>query len=162
MIIAISSPPPIETKGLAKKLAKQHGLKIIENPAPQLCQQYGFQTLYDMPFGLQSEIREKLIYEHAEFVKSNENVLLNFSVMEFLADWMRWFWATTPTEQWENLLIAGNKAAACYDKIYHIEEGELKDYDGYVWFDKRNCNQINNLLKYLYSEMNCSDKIKLC
>lgn len=159
MIIAISSPPSFETSDLAKKLAEQHGLKIIEDPAPQICKEYGFQTLYDMPFELQSEIRERLIFEHAQFVKDNENILLNFSVTEFLADWMRWFWANTPTEKWEKVMVAGSGTANRYDKIYHVEEGESKEYDGYVWFDKRNIKQINSLLKYLYEDMNLTEKI---
>lgn len=161
MIIAISSPPPIDKTEAAKKLAEQHGLKIIEDPSPQICKQYGFQTIYDMPMTLQTEIRERLIYEHTDFVKANDNLLLEFSVFEFLADWMRWFWANTPTEKWEEIMIVANEAINRYDEIYHIENGEARNYDGYVWFDKRNANQINNLLKHLYSENNVSERIKI-
>ena len=90
MIIVISSPPPIDTTELAEKLASQNYLKVIKDPAPLICREYGFQTIYDMPVKLQTEIREKLIKDHAEFVKSNDNILLNYSVFGYLADWMRW------------------------------------------------------------------------
>jgi len=162
MIIAISSPPPFDTTELAEKLAAQNGLRVIQNPAPSLCREYGFQTLYDMPQNLQSEIRERLIREHADFVKTNNDLLLNFSVFGYLADWMRWFWRNTPTEKWEEMLVLAGDAASRYDEIHHIEAGESQQYDGYVWFDKRNSQQINGLSKYLYGEMNCNEKVKPC
>lgn len=160
MIIAISSPPPIDKTELAEKLAEQYNLKIIEDPSPQICKQYGFQTIYDMPTSLQTEIRERLIREHTDFVKANDDLLLNFSVFEFLADWMRWFWANTPTEKWEEIMLVANEAFDRYDEIYHIEKGAARNYDGYIWFDKRNASQINSLLKHLYTENNVSEKIK--
>ncbi len=160
MIIAISSAPPFDTKKTAEKLAEQHGLKIIEDPSPQICRQYGFQTIYDMPQALQTEIRERLIREHTDFVKANDNLVLNFSVFEFLADWMRWFWANTPTEKWEEMMNVAAEAVNRYDEIYHVETGKKREYDGYVWFDDRNSKQINGLLHYLYSEFNTSDKTK--
>ena len=160
MIIVISSPPPIDTTELAEKLASQNDLKIIEDPAPSICRDYGFQTIYDMPHKLQTEIREKLIKDHAEFVKSNDNILLNYSVFRYLADWMRWAWATTPTEKWEEILSVASETVNHYDRIYHVEEGKSLEYDGYVWFDQRNSKQINNLIKHLYTEMNVIEKLQ--
>lgn len=160
MIIVISSPPPIDTTELAEKLASQNDLKIIEDSAPLICREYGFQTIYDMPFELQTEIREKLIKDHAEFVKSNDNILLNYSVFGYLADWMRWAWATTPTEKWEEILSVASETVNHYDRIYHVEEGKSLEYDGYVWFDQRNSKQINNLIKHLYTEMSVSEKLQ--
>ncbi|MFV0388984.1 MAG: hypothetical protein ACK5NT_09520 [Pyrinomonadaceae bacterium] len=160
MIIAISSPPPIDKSELAEKLAAQFDLRIIENPVPALCKDVGFQTLYDMPYKLQIESREKLIREHAEFVKANDNLLLKFSVFEFLADWMRWAWSNISTEKWEEISAVAEEAINSYDKVYHLDEGKSLEYDGYVWFDKRNAKQINNLLKSLYTEMQISGKIK--
>lgn len=160
MIIAISSPPPIDTTELAQKLATQNGLRIIEDPAPSLCRGYGFQTLYDMPQKLQGEIRERLIREHADFVKTNNDLLLNFSVFEYLADWMRWSWANTPTEKWEEMLSVATEAARLYDQIYHVEDGTLREYDGYIWFDKRNAAQINRLLRSIYADLQVTENVK--
>jgi len=160
MIIAISSPPPIDTTKLAEKLAAENSLRIVEDPAPALCREFGFQTLYDMPQRLQGEIRERLIREHSEFVKNNDGLMLNYSVFEYLADWMRWFWATTPAERWEEILTTAGQAAQRYDQIYHVEDGPLREYDGYVWFDKRNASQINYLLKSLYADMQVTERLK--
>ena len=160
MIIAISSPPPIDTTEFAQKLAEQNGLKIIEDPAPSLCREYGFQTLYDMPQKLQGEIRERLIREHRDLVKTNNDMLLNYSVFEYLADWMRWFWADTPSEKWEEILGVAAESAQLYDQIYHVEAGTLREYDGYIWFDKRNAKQISNLLKCLYTDFQVTDILK--
>jgi len=160
MIIAISSPPPINTTELAQKLAEQNGLMIIEDPAPSLCREYGFQTLYDMPQKLQGEIRERLIREHRDLVKTNNDMLLNYSVFEYLADWMRWFWADTPSEKWEEILGVAAESAQLYDQIYHVEAGAMREYDGYIWFDKRNAKQISNLLKCLYTDFQVTDILK--
>ena len=160
MIIAISSPPPVDTTELAEKLAAQNGLRLIKDPAPSLCRGYGFQTLYDMPQKLQGEIRERLIREHRDLVKTNNDMLLNYSVFEYLADWMRWFWAETPSEKWEEILGVAAESAQLYDEIYHVEAGTLREYDGYIWFDKRNAKQISNLLKCLYTDFQVTDILK--
>ena len=160
MIISISSPPPFDTSELADKLAAQNGLKIIADPAPAVCREYGFQTLYDMPEKLQGEVRERLIREHLDLVKTGGDLLLNFSVFEYLADWMRWFWGNTPAEKWEEVLSLGAEAAHLYDQIYHVEDGKLREYDGYIWFDKRNAEQISGLLKYLYTDLKVTDSLK--
>jgi hypothetical protein len=160
MIIAISSPPPIDKTELAKKLATQYGLTIVEDPAPTLCREYGFQTIYDMPQQLQAEIRERLIREHTAFLKVNDNLVLKFSIFEFLADWMRWFWANTPTEKWEDLLAVAHEASGLYTEIHHLDDGQSLEYDGYVWFDKFNSKQINSLIKQLYTEMQVGDELK--
>ena len=160
MIIAISAAPPVDTSELAQKLAAQHNLKIHEDPAPQICKDYGFQTLYDMPYELQTEIRDKLISEHAALVSENNNLLLNYSIFNYLADWMRWHWAHTPTEKWERIQSLASEIVARYDKIYHVADGKQRDYNGYVWFDRRNAVQINKLLEYLYSELNVLDKLQ--
>lgn len=160
MIIAISSPPPIDTTELAQKLAEQNGLRIIEDPAPALCRQYGFQTLYDMPQRLQGEIRERLIREHRDLVKSNNDLLLNYSVFGYLADWMRWFWTNTPAEKWEEILSPATEAAQLYDQIYHVENGPSREYDGYIWFDKRNAAQISSLLRCLYTDLQVTHNLK--
>ncbi len=158
MIIAISSPPPIDKTELAEKLASQHGLRIIENPALAICKEYGFQTLYDMPEELQGEMREKLIRDHLAFLQANDNLVLKFSVFEYLADWMRWFWSNTPTEKWEDILIAAKGITSKYDENFHLDEGKSLEYDGYVWFDKLNASQIDRLIKNLYLDFNINLK----
>jgi hypothetical protein len=51
----------------------------------RLCQDYGFQTLYEVPQTLQLEMREKLIVDHAALLQEADNLLLNYSVCGFLA-----------------------------------------------------------------------------
>jgi len=160
MIIAISSTPPIDTSSLAAELAGKHGLRIVEDPAPALCKEYGFQTLYDMPHELQGEIRERLVREHAELLSAEDGLLLNYSAFGYLADWMRWYWSHTPSEKWECITDTAAKAIAKYDEIYHVDSGEAREYDGYVWFDKRNADQINSLLKGLYVDLGVTDRLR--
>ncbi|HEY2846596.1 MAG TPA: hypothetical protein VGI80_02200 [Pyrinomonadaceae bacterium] len=160
MIIAISSPPPVDTSELAAELAGKYGLRVVVDPAPALCKEYGFQTLYDMPRELQAEIRERLICEHADQAMSSDALLFNFSVFEYLADWMRWFWSDTPTEKWDAILATAAKAIAKYDEIYHVDSGKSLEYDGYIWFDSRNTSQIDGLLKGLYADLKVTDKLK--
>lgn len=160
MIVAISSIPAIDINNLAEQLAHTQSLQIVENPLPLICKEYGFQTLYDMPRELQTEIREKLIREHFDFVKTNDNVLLKFSIFEYLADWMRWAWSNTSTEKWEEILSISGEIINYYTEIYHVDKGDLLEYDGYVWFDERNAAQINSLLKHLYKDFGVLEKIR--
>jgi hypothetical protein len=160
MIIAISAMPLLDTSELAKTLAAEHKLEIYEDPAPAICRQYGFQTLYEIPTSLQLEVREQLVVEHAELLQTGEDLLLNYSVFGFLADWMRWAWGSTPTEKWDNIKRISAVSASRYEAVYHLNNGPVREYDGYVWFDRRNAEQINSLLKYLYRELNIVDRLK--
>ena len=159
MIISISSTPPVDTTELAKELAEENGLTVIGDPAPSVCRDFGFQTLYDMPDVLQLEIRERLIFDHLELVSTRTGVLLNFSVFQYLADWMRWFWTNTPTEKWDEITSAASDCAKLYDRVYHVEVGPRRAYDGYVWFDRLNAEQISTLMKGLYADFEIADKL---
>jgi hypothetical protein len=160
MIIAISAAPPLDTNPIAKKLATEHKLEVYQDPLPEICRRYGFQTLYDMPTALQLEIREKVVIEHVAQIRDLDKALLNYSVCGFLADWMRWAWAFTSTEKWEEIRSISSEIVSHYDAVYHLEHGPVREYDGYVWFDRRNADQINGLLKYVYSDLNISEKVR--
>ncbi len=160
MIITISAAPRIETAEVAKKLAAKHGLAIQPDPSAQVCAEYGFQTIYEMPATLQARVREQLIREHCEVVSKTDDLLLNYSIFPWLADWMRWFWSSTPTERWEEIMEVAAGAARRYELIYHVESDKVQMYDGYLWLDKRNSSQINSLLRHLYREFEVSDRVR--
>jgi hypothetical protein len=73
---------------------------------------------------------------------------------------MRSAWAFTPTEKWEQIKSISAEIVSHYDAVYHLETGPTRNYDGYIWFVWRNAEQINGLLKYLYRELNMSDKVR--
>lgn len=159
MIIAVSSAPIVDKSREVHALADKHNLQIHEDPMRATCEEYGFQTIYDMPARLQAEIRERLLHEHARFLEQGSDWLLNYSVVEWLADWMRWSWNTTSTESWSKIMATAKSAAQRYDHVYHVENQVLVPYDGYVWRDKENSEQLNGLMKYLYGELQLLDKI---
>jgi hypothetical protein len=160
MIIAIAAPPPIDTGELARRLAARHGLAIQEDPAPRLCQEFGFQTLYDMPRVLQRDVRDRLLSDHASLVESATDLLLNYSIVNYLADWMRWFWADTSTEKWASVLALAERVASRYDRIHHVGKGATRPYDGYVWFDARNAAQIDGLMRTLYADLHVAHRVQ--
>ena len=160
MIISISAAPIVDTAPASATLSKKHGLSIHDDPMREICSQYGFQTIYEMPAGLQARVREDLIRQHFELVSSENDLLLNYSVFEWLADWMRWFWSSTSTERWEDIMKSAGLIAQRYGVIYHIESNASRNYDGYVWLDQRNSAQINGLIKWLYGEFNVANKVR--
>jgi len=160
MIIAVSSAPNVDKSRAVHALADKYKLEIHEDPMRTACDDYGFQTIYDMPAQLQAEVRERLIADHHEFVGQNSGLLLNYSVVEWLADWMRWSWNTTSTESWSRIMATAKASAQRYDHIYHVENQLLRPYDGYVWRDKDNSEQLNGLMKYLYDELQVLDKVE--
>ena len=113
-----------------------------------------------MPPELQADIRQKILFEEIDRLKTSDNVLFNYSLFGFLADWMRWFWGNTTTEKWEEICRESTEAVKKYDQIYHVDSGDAGEYDGYVWFDKRNAQQINLLLKNLYSDFGVLDNMR--
>jgi hypothetical protein len=161
VIIAVSAMPVYDKGGLVSRLAAEHGLRVVSDPAPTLCQTYGFQTLYEMPMELQRTCRTKLMEEHVEFLEENDDVILEYSAVEWLADWMRWFWPTTPADEWARILDIGRVAAGRYDAIYHLASGPPRDYDGYVWLDAENSRQVDALMRFLYCELGVSASVEV-
>lgn len=160
MIITISAAPRVDTSELAKNLSAMHGLAIQPDPSSQVCAGYGFQTIYEMPVTLQASVREQLIREHCELVSNTDDLLLNYSIFPWLADWMRWFWSSTPTERWEEIIEVAASAVRRYELIYHVENNKVQKYDGYLWLDERNSSQINSLLRCLYGDFEVSDRVR--
>jgi len=160
MIISISTAPNIDTTALAQTLAQKYKLAIHEDPARTMCKQYGFQTIYDMPMILQKQVRKQLITNHLEFLTQHDDVLLNYSIVQWLADWMRWFWHTTPTEEWSQIMEIATTCAQKYQTVYHLQGTATQGYDGYVWLDKENSKQVNSLMLYLYAELGISERVK--
>ena len=160
MIIAIASPPIVDTSRVAQELAKRHGLNLHSDPTKAVAEGYGFQTLYDMPEALQRKVREDLIRDHLAFVSRQDGVVLDYSVYNWLADWMRWFWNHTPTEKWEEILALASAITERYSVVHHLESGPEKAYDGFVWRDRRNSKQIDGLLKSLFDELKVGAKLR--
>jgi hypothetical protein len=160
MIISISSAPIVDKTREARLLSDKYKLEIQEDPAPQICLQYGFQTIYDMPAPLQGEVREQMISTHLEHVTQGDGLLLNYSVVEWLADWMRWSWNVTSTERWAKVLAEAVSCVEQYDQLFHVEHNGSRPYDGYVWLDKENSKQINSMMKFLYQDLGIVAKVK--
>jgi hypothetical protein len=160
MIIAIACPPIVDPSRIVEDLAKRHGLKPHSDPTRGVVEGYGFQTLYDMPAALQRKVREDLIRDHVAFVGRQDGVVLDYSVYNWLADWMRWFWNHTPTEKWEEIMDLAAAITKRYAAVHHIESGPEKPYDGFVWRDRRNTKQIDGLLKLLFDELKVGAKLR--
>lgn len=160
MIVAISAAPRWDTTGIAVALANKHAIGVLEDPSKKRVTDLGFQTLYDMPASLQRQVRESLILDHLKTLSESPGCVLNYSVFPWLADWMRWFWGSTPSEAWEQVMHQAAQIVKRYDVIYHVESGQPRPYDGYAWLDKRNSTQQNSLLKLLYTELGVAAKVK--
>lgn len=160
MIIAVSGAPIYDKTDVVSRLAAAHHVQIVRDPAPGLCTSYGFQTLYEMPAQLQRACREQLLSDHLASLQQPAEVIFEYSAAEWMADWMRWFWSATVTEDWERLLSMAAEAVRRYDAIYHLDTGELRTYDGYVWLDRSNSRQVSSLIRHLYAEFGVADEVR--
>jgi hypothetical protein len=160
MIIAISTPPNLDPTPEAERLAARHGLRVLHDPTKARVNSWGFQTLYDLPHDLQMRVREELIREHAAELGRCEGAVLTYSVVAWLADWMRWAWHHTPTDKWEQILAVGREAVARYDTIYHLASAKARAYDGFAWLDTRNGRQVEGLMRHLYGELDVAAKVQ--
>lgn len=152
MKIAITNAPNIDNLKFAEELAVEHKLEVITDPIPQTCQNLGYQTIYNFPIDEQISIREKIMQEHLQALKSQSGVY-TYSCVEWLADWMRWAWAHTNTEKWSEILKLNHQIANQYDKVIWLQSGENKSYDGYTWLDKGHCEQINSLIPFCANQI---------
>lgn len=154
----ISAPPTIDVSALATGMAA--GARVIADPSRDLCEQYGYQTLYEVPVALQKRLRRELIRAHAETLRETPDAICDHSVFAWLADWMRWLWGETPAEEWESVLIEARPAVDRSEAIHHVVDGPRAGYDGYRWLDPRNGAQIERLMRGLYREFGCEARVK--
>ncbi|MFS8084620.1 MAG: hypothetical protein ACMG6H_03255 [Acidobacteriota bacterium] len=160
MIIAVSAPPIVDKTQAAQALAEKYHLTAHEDPMRAACEDYGFQTIYEMPEQLQGELREQLATAHVDLLSQPGDLLLNYSVVEWVADWMRWSWNGISAEGWSKIIGLARSSASQYDQIIHLDHGTTKPYDGYVWLDKTNSEQVNRLMKHLYEELDLMEKVR--
>lgn len=160
MRIAISAPPDVDKSAFARELAGRHGAQVADDPSKAVANAYGFQTLYEMPAPLQKEARRRMFTEHLEALRGGDTVFA-CSAIEWLADWMRWLWSYTPSEEWEEVLAIAQQCVAAYDEIHHLETGAKKEYDGFVWFDQRNAEQQLRLMHMLYADLGLTAKVRI-
>ena len=160
MIVAVSAPPNIDTSAAVARLAERHRVRPEEDPARAVCRRYQFQTLYDMPAGLQLAVREQLVRDHLDHVSKPGDRLLDYSVAAWLADWMRWQWHATSTRLWAEVLEVARQCASRYDLVYHLETGPVRRYDGYVWLDVENSRQVNGLLHHVHRELGIETRVR--
>jgi hypothetical protein len=154
----ISAPPTIDVSTLAVRLAG--GGTVFADPSRALCERYGYQTLYEVPVPLQKELRIELIAGQGEALGRERDGVWDHSVFAWLADWMRWLWAETPSEEWEDVLTIARPAVDASDVIHHVAAGPRAGYDGYRWLDVRNAAQVERLMRALYRDFGCESRVR--
>jgi hypothetical protein len=160
MRLVIAAPPTIDVSAFAQGLADREKTRVIADPSRAACEKYGFQTLYEMPLDLQKTSRRRLIADHVAALEKSKSGVFDHSVIQWLADWMRWLWSETPTEEWESVLAQAQSAVKLYDVIEHVSEGPAAGYDGYRWLDARNGVQVERLMRHLYSDLGIADRVR--
>lgn len=153
----ISAAPSLDIAAFAKGLAP--GASVIVDPSRAVCARYGYQTLYEVPRELQKQLRRELIRGHAEKLQASANGVFDHSIFLFLADWMRWLWGDTPSEEWESVLIEALPAVDRSEKIHHVVAAPRAGYDGYRWLDARNAKQVEKIMRGLYREYGCESRV---
>ena len=151
----ISAPPTIDVSTFATKLGG-----AVPDPSRQACERFGYQTLYEMPRDLQKRVRRELIRAHAETLRQRPDAICDHSVFAWLADWMRWLWADTPAEEWDAVLAEAQPAIERSEVIHHVVDGPRAAYDGYRWLDAGNARQVERLMRGLYRDFGCEDRVK--
>ena len=127
----ISAAPSLDIASLATRLAGASAL--LTDPSRALCHSYGYQ--------------------------GNANGVFDHSIFLFLADWMRWLWGDTPTEEWDSVLIEALPAVDRSEKIHHVIAALRAAYDGYRWLDTRNAKQVEKIMRDLYREYGCEARV---
>lgn len=158
MIVAIAASPLIDRSARAKKLAGKKG-RIVADPSKELVRSCGFQTLYEVPLDMQTELRLALLDGHAATMKkaagarAGGDLVFDHCAVEWMADWMRWHWAAVSTRAWDAALAKATKIVKRYDRVVHLDTGPKRGYDGYAWLDQPNARQIEELMFFLYARM---------
>jgi hypothetical protein len=153
----ISVAANIDVAAYAAKIAA--GAAVVRDPSRAACERFGYQTLYEMPVDLQKQLRRDLIVAHGEALEHHADAVFDHSVFAWLADWMRWLWSCTPAEEWEAVLAAASPAVARSEAIHHVVNGPRASYDGYRWLDARNAVQVERLMRALYRDLGCEERV---
>jgi len=124
----ISVPATIDASALAARLARKAA--VLRDPSRRLCEGYGYQTVYEVPVALQKRLRRETIRLHAEALRSSADAVCDYSVFALLADWMRWLWSETPTEEWDSVLEEASATVERSEAIHHVVDGPRAAYDG--------------------------------
>lgn len=154
----ISAPQTIDVSALAVRLAP--GRLVVADPSRALCERYGYQTLYEVPAAEQKSLRLELIRAHARSLEGLADGVWDHSVFAWLADWMRWIWGDTPSEEWDAVIGAARPAVEACDVIHHVVSGPRASYDGYRWLDERNAQQAERLMRALYRDFRCESRVR--
>ena len=154
----ISAPAHIEVDSYVRRLTA--GAERLADPSRDLVARHGYQTLYEVPVALQKQLRRELIRGHAAALQHRYDVVADHSVFAWLADWMRWLWSHTPAEEWESVLVEARPAVDRSETIHHVVEGPRAAYDGYRWLDPRAGAQAERLMRALYREFECEDRVR--
>jgi hypothetical protein len=152
----ISAPSTIDISAIAKRTAA--GGKVITDPSREACERHGYQTLYEMPVALQKQVRRELFVAHARVLQSPD-AFCDHSVFVWLADWMRWLWSHTPSEEWDLVLAEARPAVERSERILHVVSGPAAAYDGYRWRDERNAAQVERLVRQLYRDFGVEGRV---
>jgi hypothetical protein len=154
----IVAPPTIDISTLAARIAGN--APVVRDPSRAACERYGYQTLYEIPAPFQKRLRLELIETHAQALAADPDAICDHSVFLWLADWMRWLWGATPTEEWARVIEVARPAVERSEVIHHVTSGPRAGYDGYRWLDTRNAAQLEPLLRALYREFGCEGRVK--
>lgn len=150
MIVAIAASPLVDRAAHAKKRAGAKGT-IVADPSRELVRAAGFQTLYEVPRDLQTELRLKLLDLHGKALAKGGDLVFDHCAVEWMADWMRWHWAAVSTRAWDAALAKAARLVAKYDVVAHLTSGPARGYDGYAWLDRPNAAQVEELMFGLYA-----------
>ncbi|MBI1246177.1 MAG: hypothetical protein GC202_14340 [Alphaproteobacteria bacterium] len=152
MIVAVSASPLVDRTAHARKLAGPRGA-ILSDPSRALVRAAGFQTLYEVPKDLQTELRLKLFSDHAKALsRAKGDLVADHCAVEWMADWMRWHWAAVSTRAWDAAMDKAAKIVKRYSRIEHLASGPPRGYDGYAWLDRPNARQVEELMFFLYGK----------
>jgi hypothetical protein len=153
----ICAAPAIDVAPFALRLAG--GGALVGDPSRALCESFGYQTLYEIPTAHQKRLRRQLIRGHLEALQRNPDAVFDHSVLTWLADWMRWLWGETSTEEWESVLAEARPAVDLSERIHHVSHGARAAYDGYRWLDSGNSAQIERIVCGLYAQFGCEARV---
>lgn len=158
MITVVTGSPLLDPCPRALELARLQSAVFIADPTRLLCKHLGWQTLYEMPAAIQTEARLSLLREHRARVEDGDAVF-DHSIVLWLADWMRWHWAATGAEAWDQVMDEARVIAARYTAVEHLEAGPPRRYDGHAWLDRRNARQTESLMRHLYDELGLAGRV---
>lgn len=154
----ISAAPNIDVSALAAALAG--GATVLADPSRRACERFGYQTMYEVPTALQKRLRREVIRAHGESLRDRRDLVCDHSVFAWLADWMRWLWSETTTQEWDEVLAEARPAVERSDVIHHVTRGPAAAYDGYRWLDAGHARQVERLMRGLYRELECESRVK--